>query len=136
MAKVRGNAFRFYSDTNPGGAASYTALDCEGDVTLNYNRSAIDVTGKCDGGDSSFIKGISNWTVDGSGTYEPGDAGVDQIRDDILSATQTSLFQLKTFNSEIYSGTVLFTSFTINAANDNAVNFTFSAQGTGALSVA
>jgi predicted secreted protein len=134
MAFAAGSTMRIYYNTGPVGTPSYTALNCEVDATLTITHDIAGTTGKCAAWKTSLYT-TRGWEISGSGHYDAGDAGVDQIRDDIMAGTQ-SLIQFKTFNSEVYSGTVNTTSFEIGATTDGAVSFSFAATGDGTLGVA
>jgi len=133
MAFITGTSFRFYANTG-GATPVYTALSCEGEVSINITNTTTDTTSKCDTWDTNEIV-HSGWTVSGSGYYNDGDAGVDIIVDSIMGRSQL-LIQVKTADAKTFSGTVSFTDFTFDASHDGVVNFSFSATGDSTLTFA
>lgn len=134
MAFVKGNSFRFYSNTGTVGTPTYTALNCEGEVSIQITNTSTDTTGKCSDWNTAEIV-RSGWNVSGSGYYDDGDAGVDEIVDAIMGRTKL-MIQVKTVDAKTFSGSIIVDDFTFDASHDGVVNFSFSATGTDTLTFA
>ena len=134
MAFVKGSAFRFYSNTGTIATPAYTALSCEGDVTISISNDLADTSSKCsDWNTNEIVK--SGWSVSGSGMYSDGDAGVDEIVDAIIARTKL-MIQVKTVDAKTFSGSVSIDSFDFSASHDGVVEFSFSATGDSTLTFA
>lgn len=132
MAINRGSTLRMYVNTG-GGTPSYTALDCETDINISFSRAVADTSGKCSDY-TTGVKTLSSCSISGSGHYADSDAGVDGIRDAVLSAAGT-LVQVKTFGGDMLTGTFNFTQFDYSASYDGVVDFSYSAESNGAFTI-
>ena len=131
MAIVSGAGMRIYVNT---AGSTYTPLDCEVDATLSFSVEEADTTGKCSDGWKTGLKTVRSATLSGSGKYNAGDTGVDFVRDSVLSLAGT-LTQFKSLNSEMYTGTFNYVGFDVTAAYNDVVQFSFTANSTGEVSV-
>ena len=134
MAEIAGSDVRFKINTGPVGTPVYVELSCEGEFTLTVSATNADSSSKCSDWNTN-IPVKRGWSVSGSGYYSAGDAGVDEIRDNIMAGDQ-ALIQLDDFNTDVYSGTLSFDSFELSTPHDGVVGFSFSGTGDGALTVA
>lgn len=135
MAYGAGNDTRAYSNTGTIGTPIYTPLNCELSSSFSGTADYIDTTGKCSGNWMEGQAGTKSWTLTGDGKYVVNDAGVDQVRDNWSTGTDL-LMQWKTFGGEVYSGNTVVTAFDVTSSYDSVVEFSWTVQGDGAISIA
>lgn len=103
-------------------------------LTINRDKDTIEVTSKDSDGWKQFIVGLKEWSVDNDGVY---------VRDHESHKKLKALFEsddpflIKVTNqkteTDMFGGLALLTSYPIEAPYDDAVTYTISLQGTGAL---
>lgn len=104
-------------------------------LTINRDKDTIEVTSKdAEGGWKEFIVGLKEWSIDNDGVY---------VRDHDSHKLLRSVFEgdepvlIKVTNqkakTDMFGGLALLTSYPIEAPYDDAVTYTVSLQGTGAL---
>jgi TP901-1 family phage major tail protein len=103
-------------------------------LTINRDKDTIEVTSKDSDGWKQFIVGLKEWSVDNDGVY---------VRDHESHKKLKELFEsddpflIKVTNqktqTDMFGGLALLTSYPIEAPYDDAVTYTISLQGTGAL---
>ena len=131
MAIIHGDTVKFYTNTSAGATAVYTAVGCESSITLSSSRETIDTTGKCSSNWKDHITGDGSYTLSGDGFADAGDAGLDRMINDHMAGTQI-LWQMKTFNSQVYAGTGTINQFDLVSSHGDAVKYSFNITGDGA----
>jgi len=78
-----------------------------------------------------------SWSVDGSGMYAPNDAIQNALVDEVLTGDSTYSIEVRaegnTTGDENYTGSVTMGDVTIDASSEGVIGFSFTAQGSGAL---
>lgn len=132
MAKIAGYNAKLYHATD---GSTFTELGCLQSVTLTDNTTALETTCNTDGGNSSFIGGLRNWTISGTFLYETGAAPIGTL--ETLSAAKTifdiELIPLVGTGLRKANGSVLITSIGESFDVDGVATVAVEFQGTGAL---
>jgi len=117
-------------------ASDYTLVGLVTETNLNRSRSAIDVSTKDSGSNSTFIAGRRNETVSASGIFDhTEDAGYTALSD-AYEADNGTIYLLvsSTTNGDTeWHGTCIITDLSLSFGDDAASTFSMSAQVTGAL---
>ena len=78
-----------------------------------------------------------SWSVDGSGMYAPNDTIQNALVDEVLTGDSTYSIEVRaegnTTGDENYTGSVIMGDVTIDASSEGVIGFSFTAQGSGAL---
>ena len=78
-----------------------------------------------------------SWSVDGSGMYAPNDAIQNALVDEVLTGDSTYSIEVRaegnTTGDEKFTGSVTMGDVTIDASSEGVIGFSFTAQGSGAL---
>lgn len=104
-------------------------------LTINRDKDTIEVTSKdTEGGWKEFLGGLKEWSIDNDGVY---------VRDHDSHKQLQALYEgddpvlIKVTNqktkSDMFGGLAILTSYPIEAPYDDAVTYTITLQGTGAL---
>jgi len=104
------------------------------DASLNGENETIDTTTH-DDASKTFIYNRFTGTIDGSLLWDDVDAGQEQIKADFFGqTTSVYLFRLQVGTGfDEFSATGLVTSFAPTGPNDDAAEFSFTIQLTGAM---
>lgn len=114
--------------------ASYRNVAGQRGATLNRSGETLDVSNKATGGDwKEYIQGAKEWSVDCDGILIDGDEGFAKLEEAFLAG---NLVEVKIGdNAEWgYKGSAIITDFPIEAPYDDALTYSMTFQGTGALS--
>lgn len=116
-----------------------SAIEDLEECTLTIDGETIDVTTKDSNGWTERLHGVKSWSMAGSGILDwAATEGADEIYDDLVNGT-TATFKFGgsavSGHSEI-SGTGLYTNLEISAPKEDKVSFSFSIEGSGALTKA
>ena len=103
-------------------------------LTINRDKDTLEVTSKDSDGWKQFVVGLKEWSVDNDGLYVRSHESHKQLKGLFESDDP---FLIKVTNqktkSDMFGGLALLTSYPIEAPFDDAVTYTISLQGTGAL---
>lgn len=115
-----------------GGA--YKVVGGQRNATLNRGSETLDVSNKATGGAwKEFIAGAKEWSVDGDGILIDGDEAFGLLEDAYLSG---ALVEVKIGDDSGwgFQGNAIITDFPVEAPYDDALSYSMTLQGTGALS--
>lgn len=108
-----------------------TAIGGQSDATLNRTLNLIETTDKTSGGWVTKVGGTKEWSVEMDSFMVVGDAGYTALNTAFDDRSEVDV------NVEIagvtYSGKALISDFPIEAPDDDAVTFSVTLEGTGAL---
>lgn len=104
-------------------------------LTINRDKDTIEVTSKdTQGGWKEFLGGLKEWSIDNDGVY---------VRDHDSHKKMQALYEgddavlIKVTNqrtkTDMFGGLVILTSYPIEAPYDDAMTYSVTLQGTGAL---
>lgn len=117
--------------TTPG---TYTVIGGQSGATLNRETNLIEVTSKDDGQWASSVPGVRSWSVDCEGFMVASDAALDKL-ENIWLANGTVKVEIALPSGKKYSGNALIESLPLEMPADDAVSFSLSLTGTGALTI-
>lgn len=104
--------------------------------TLSANKATIDVTSRDDTFQAAFLNGRRDWTIDVEALYVYTDIAKKILMTEALTGSPASISAVITMpDGATFTGTVLCTSFSLNMPAEDAVTYSASFQGTGALTV-
>ena len=115
-----------------GGA--YKVVGGQRNATLNRGSETLDVSNKATGGAwKECIAGAKEWSVDGDGILIDGDEAFGLLEDAYLSG---ELVEVKIGDDSGwgFQGNAIITDFPVEAPYDDALSYSMTLQGTGALS--
>jgi TP901-1 family phage major tail protein len=104
-------------------------------LTINRDKDTIEVTSKdTQGGWKENVVGFKEWSIDNDGVYVR-DHGSHQLLKAIFDGDDPVLIKVtnQKAKTEMFAGLALLTSYPIEAPYDDAVTYSISLQGTGAL---
>lgn len=114
--------------------SSLLAIAGQQGLTINRDKDTIEVTSKDSDGWKQFIVGLKEWSVDNDGVYVRDHESHKKLK--VLFESDDP-FLIKVTNqktqTDMFGGLALLTSYPIEAPYDDAVTYTISLQGTGAL---
>jgi TP901-1 family phage major tail protein len=100
-------------------------------ATLNRSTNIIEVTSKDGQGWAESIAGIKSWSIDCEGFLVLNDAGLEALEMAWENGTEIEV-ELE-YNGSVYTGSALISDFPNEFPQDDAVTFSLSLTGTGAL---
>jgi TP901-1 family phage major tail protein len=115
-------------------AGTKTIIGGQSGATLNRGTSLIDVTSKDGNGWSESIAGIKNWSVECEGFMVTDDLALDQLEQIWLNNGTVSV-EISLPSGKVYNGTALIEDFPEEYPQDDAISFSVSLTGTGALTI-
>lgn len=103
-------------------------------LTINRDKDTIEVTSKDSSGWKQNIVGFKEWSIDNDGVYVRDHASHKLLRD-IFDGDDPVLIKVtnQKTKTDMFGGLALLTSYPIEAPYDDAVTYTISLTGTGAL---
>lgn len=135
MARQQGTKFKLYAITSGGTDVAIAHLRSN---SMNLETETIDMSTKSSNNWREFMAGYRSFTADAEGLTDWAASG-GEIDSSALVAYFMSgaTFKIrstdKVVGSKYFEGDVILANFQITAAHDDAVLFTCSLQGTGAL---
>ncbi|PFW43798.1 phage major tail protein, TP901-1 family [Priestia megaterium] len=99
--------------------------------TLNRSSNIIEVTSKDGNGWAESLAGVKSWSVDCDGFLVLNDAGLEALEQAWEDGEEVEV-ELE-YNGKVYSGQALISDFPNEFPQDDAVTFSLSLTGTGAL---
>lgn len=106
------------------------------EITLTVNGETADVTTM---GDSWMerLPGLKDWSVDVSGIWEAGASTPDTILFPLINTSNTAIFKANSASvgptNPTFTGAAILTSYEVPASIGDAVQFSASFEGNGAL---
>lgn len=136
MPTAASNGVTFILQTSPDGGVTWHTVAGSKKAVLTRKTSAIDTTTKDDNGDKSFLAGKREWTIAFDQLWVSGDAGQLDIQAAQAAGTKlTAKIQYGT-GSDTYTGSCIVTDIAEDLPDSEAVTYTGTLQGIGALTKA
>lgn len=103
-------------------------------LTINRDKDTIEVTSKDSEGWKQNIVGFKEWSIDNDGVYVRDHASHKLLKD-VFEGDDPILIKVtnQKTKTDMFGGLALLTSYPIDAPYDDAVTYTISLTGTGAL---
>ena len=103
-------------------------------LTINRDKDTIEVTSKDSEGWKQFVVGLKEWSIDNDGVYVRDHASHKQLKE-LFDGDEPFLIKVtnRKTQTDMFGGLALLISYPIEAPFDDAVTYTISLQGTGAL---
>lgn len=114
--------------------SEYKVVGGQRNATLNRGSETLDVSNKATGGAwKEFITGAKEWSIDGDGILIDGDEAFGLLEEAFLSG---DLVDVKIGDDAGwgFEGKAIITDFPVEAPYDDALSYSMTLQGTGALS--
>ena len=136
MPTAAANGVSFILQTSPDGGVTYHTVAGAKKAVLARKTNAVDSTTKDDNGDESFFAGKRSWTVAFDQLWVVSDAG--QLDIQAAQAAGTTLKVKLQYNGSgnTYIGTCIVTDISEDLPDNEAVTYTGTLQGIGALALA
>jgi TP901-1 family phage major tail protein len=137
MAKIAGVDVLLKVETGvdaTSGTVTYTVLGGQSGATLNRSAETIDVTSKDAQGWAESIAGVKSWSIECEGFIVEDDTALTKLEDAFNARTKLKA-QIVFPSGKKYEGDVFITDFPMEFPQDDAVTFSVTLQGTGALTV-
>lgn len=138
MARRQGTLFKLYEIQSGGTERAIAHLRSN---SINCEGETIDISTKSSNNWREFLPGYRSFTVDCEGVTDfvisGGEVDASTLMSYYVNGTTLKVVSKDGLTgSKSFTGDVIITSFNITASHDDAVLFTMSLQGTGALTVA
>lgn len=117
-----------------GSPGSYLTLGGQKGAKLNRKVGTFETTSKDSSGWKEFLASFKEWSVDCDGFVVASDTAFGQLETHFNAGTNVSV--QFTLDSKVYTGTAIITDFPLEMPQDDAVTFSLTLQGTGALTEA
>jgi len=106
-------------------------------ATLNREAETIDTTDKTSGGFTSSIAGLLSWSIDSEGFVVLGNSALEQLEDAFLGRMEV-MAEIRVGSTDdaegiTYSGTGYIVDLPLEFAQDDAVTYSLSIQGSSPL---
>lgn len=132
MAKVAGVDVLLYATI--GGSGTRQVVGGQSGATLNRETNVIEVTSK-ESGWAENLTGVKSWSIDCEGYVVVDDTAYTALEDAWEDGTEIDV-EIVVPSGSTYSGKAIIASFPLEAPQDDAMTFSLSLTGTGALSKA
>jgi len=124
------------------GSEVFTTIAAARDCTITESDSIVTTTSKDDGGVRTLLAGLTerSMSVSGTGVFVDS-ATIDDLRTDFRAGTlrnfrlDVASTALATDSGQIITGAFRITQFEIAGAHDDAVNYNFTLESSGALTI-
>ena len=130
------NGVSFILQTSPDGGTTWHTVAGAKKATLARKTNAVDTTTKDDNSDESYIAGKRGWTVAFDQLWVSADAGQLDIQAAQAAGTTLKIKLQYASGSDTYIGTCIVTDIAEDMPDNEAVTFTGTLQGVGALAKA
>jgi len=104
-----------------------TTIAVAQDVDLDASASEVDTTTRGDAGWKTFIQGLKEWSLTGDALYVSSEDDITTIISAYINGTELAA------TVDDFSGTVIITGIKNPQPLDGALQLSFTAKGTGAL---
>lgn len=103
-------------------------------LTINRDKDTFEVTSKDSDGWKQFLSGMKEWSIDNDGIYVRDHNSHKQLKE-IFDGDEPVLIKVTNQKTEtdMFGGLAILSSYPIEAPYDDAVTYTASLTGTGAL---
>lgn len=115
---------------------TFTAVASLTDWSFEFSADTIDVTAMSTNNYKEFLAGQYSWSGSASAHWNDDDVAHESIQDALTSGDSTfyiKLYPTGTSSGDWWSGNILITSVSHSGALNSPVGFSFSFQGTGAV---
>lgn len=132
MPKIAGVDVLLSVDTGTiEGTPEMTVVGGQSGATLNRETNVIEVTSK-ESGWAENLSGIKSWSIDCEGYVVVSDTAYDQLETQWEDGAEIDV-EIVVPSGNTYSGKCIIASFPLEAPQDDAMTFSMSLTGTGAL---
>lgn len=125
--KVAGVDVLVYAKVN----GTKTVVGGQSGATLNRGTNVIEVTSK-ESGWADNIAGVKSWSIDAEGYVVVDDASYTALEESWENGEFVEV-EIIVPNGKTYSGTAIISDFPLEAPQDDALTFSITLQGNGAL---
>ena len=127
MGYVKGDWIRFYNDG--------VQLDLEMETTLTVGMGTIPTTDKDSSGWETFTDGDKNWTSSGTANLDwSATENASTFFANLIAGSSIAVDVGSANDTKFYSGNGLLTELSLEGPRNGLATFSYSVQGTGALS--
>ena len=113
--------------------SEYKVVGGQRGATLNRGSETSDVSNKATGGAwKEFITGAKEWSIDGDGILIDGDEAFGLLEEAFLAGTIVDV-KIGDDTGWGFQGNAIITDFPVEAPYDDALSYSMTLQGTGAL---
>lgn len=131
MAKYKGIAYVIQIEKTTG---SFINIGGGKNGTLNRSAGTIDVTTRDSAGWKENMIGLKEWSFEHDGLVVANDEGYKALEKAFMNDLEVTL-QIQTPSGEKYKGKGVLTDFPLEMPFDDAVSYSFSLTGNGALEI-
>lgn len=139
MATINGNDVTIYLNNGTDGAPDWELIVCNTESSIQITSETVDTTTKCDDGVQSTIPGKVSWSISGQGqvkgTPDAGEHTAAELAAFILAGTSKQWAYKNAASDYGYKGNGILTSFEEVANADQPCTYSFTIQGSGALTI-
>lgn len=128
MAKIAGVDVLLYAKV---GAGTSTVVGGQSGATLNRETNVIEVTSK-ESGWAENLSGIKSWSLECEGYVVVSDTAYDALETAWENGDQIDV-EIRVPAGNTYAGKAIIAEFPLEAPQDDAMTFSITLQGTGAL---
>lgn len=127
MSKVAGVDVLVYAKVG----GTKTVVGGQSGATLNRETNVIEVTSK-ESGWADNIAGVKSWSIEAEGYVVVSDASYDALEEAWENGEFVDV-EIVVPSGKTYSGTAIIADFPLEAPQDDALTFSITLQGNGAL---
>lgn len=128
MAKIAGVDVLLYANV---GAGDKTVVGGQSGATLNRETNVIEVTSK-ESGWTENLAGIKSWSIECEGYVVVSDTAYDALEDKWENGEAVEV-EIVVPSGNTYKGEAIIAEFPLEAPQDDAMTFSLTLQGSGAL---
>jgi TP901-1 family phage major tail protein len=132
MPKIAGVDVLLYASTD--GGTTQNVVGGQSGATLNRETNVIEVTSK-ESGWAENLAGIKSWSIECEGYVVVSDAAYDSLETAWENGEEIDV-EINVPSGNTYSGKAIIAEFPLEAPQDDAMTFSITLQGTGALAKA
>jgi TP901-1 family phage major tail protein len=129
MPKIAGVDVLLYASTD--GGTTKNVVGGQSGATLNRETNVIEVTSK-ESGWSENLAGIKSWSIECEGYVVVSDSAYDALETSWENGDEIDV-EIVVPSGNTYSGKAIISEFPLEAPQDDAMTFSITLQGTGAL---
>jgi TP901-1 family phage major tail protein len=131
MAKIAGVDVLLYANTGTGGTPTWTVVGGQSGATLSRETNVIEVTSK-ESGWTENLAGIKSWSIDCDGYVVISDIAYEALETAWEDGTEIKV-HIVVPSGNTYEGSAIISKFPLEAKQDDALTFSISLAGNGAL---
>lgn len=132
MAKEKGLDIIVSINTGTSAVPNWKAIGGQRNATLNRSAEVIDLTDKTSDGWKENAASSKEWSVDCDGLYVTSDAAWTALESAYENGEEVEIKMAKA-SGLTYGGTAIITDFPVEVPYDDAMTYSISFTGTGAL---